>query len=60
MHFATAKFAFDRAVRPAEGTEPIRACWWFTDTGSEAMGVILLWLLGIPLPIILILILLWH
>jgi len=30
------------------------------ETRNETMGLILLWLLGIPLPIILILILLYH
>lgn len=35
-------------------------CGFARDTGETNMPYILLWLLGIPLPIILILVLLWH
>ena len=43
------------------GTQFGRGRWRFAYSGrSLNMGYILLWLLGIPLPIILILALLWH
>ena len=44
-------------------SERCRACHRFANQRSEenaTMGAILLWLIGIPIPIIIILLLLWH
>jgi hypothetical protein len=43
------------------GTTPQRELFsavWITE--DVTMGAILLWLLGVPIPIIIILLLLWH